>query len=112
MKLFVGKLVHGDGIGTDRGAEIHECGTHSIRITLGKELERLGTPIIARMSIMRHTDPKTSYGVYADVGLMDLWGTMNKLPGHAESALREGTTDGAAIAPKTAGKSGTKNETK
>ncbi len=71
------------------------AGFHSLRVTLGSRLERLGAPIKARMEIMRHTDPKVSYGPYADATLLDLRGVVNSLPANdpQQAETRTGTDD-------------------
>jgi hypothetical protein len=78
-----------------RNAAGQICGFHSLRVTLGSRLERAGVPVKARMQIMRHTDPKVSYGSYADVALLDVHGAVERacVTGTVNEVLRTGTDD-------------------
>jgi len=80
-----------------RDAEGRIAGFHSLRVTLGTRLERMGVPVKARMAIMRHTDPTVSYGVYSDLSLLDPHGIVDRLPtdpAEQRAALRKlGTND-------------------
>lgn len=80
---------------TYKDTEGRICGFHSVRVTLGTRLDRMGLSVKDRMRIMRHTDPTVSYDVYSDVRLSDLQGSVNRLPTFdataTESAQATGT---------------------
>lgn len=57
-------------------------GFHSMRVTLGTQLERLGVPRAVRHWIMRHVDPSVSYTAYVDRVALDAWEWVNKLPSY------------------------------
>jgi hypothetical protein len=61
-------------------AEKRIAGFHSLRVTLGTELERIGTPRAVRHWIMRHVDPSLSYSSYVDRERLDAWEVVNRLP--------------------------------
>jgi integrase len=79
------------------------CGFHSLRVTLGTELERIGCPRAVRHWIMRHSDPSVSYQSYVDRQRLDAWEWANQLPTYplpeAAALRRTGTAGGQA--PKT-----------
>ena len=56
------------------------AGFHSLRVSLGTELERIGTPRAVRHWIMRHIDPSVSYSSYVDRERLDAWEVVNRLP--------------------------------
>lgn len=53
------------------------AGFHSLRVSLGTSLERAGVSPGVRMRVMRHRDPRVSYGSYADLTLDDQHGAVN-----------------------------------
>ena len=75
------------------------AGFHSLRVTLGTRLDRMGLPVKSRMAIMRHEDPNVSYDVYSDVGQKELADDVNRLPTYPdiEAVARANGTDGKAL---------------
>jgi integrase len=76
-------------------AEKRIAGFHSLRVTLGTELERIGTPRAVRHWIMRHIDPSISYSAYVDRERLDAWEVVNRLPTYplTPQILRKTGTD-------------------
>jgi integrase len=70
------------------------AGFHSLRVTLGTELERIGSPRAIRHWIMRHVDPSVSYSSYVDRERLDAWEVANRLPTYPlPTPLRKTGTD-------------------
>lgn len=77
-------------------AEGRIVGFHSLRVTLGTRLERMGVNVKARMELMRHRDPKLTYGAYVDSSQLETYRIVADLPAFdepAEAAARSGTDD-------------------
>jgi hypothetical protein len=88
-----------DAAGIDqKDSEGRIAGFHSLRVTLGTRLDRIGLSVKDRMRIMRHTDATVSYDVYSDVRLVDLNASINRLPVfEADQAAAANGTDGQLL---------------
>lgn len=77
------------------------AGFHSLRVTLGTNLEQIGTPRAVRHWIMRHVDPSVSYTSYVDRQRLDAWEWINRLPAYEPAEfvqLKRTGTDNVHIA--------------
>lgn len=76
-------------------AEGRIAGFHSLRVTLGTQLERLGVGVKARMELMRHADAKVTYSTYADATQLETARIVADLPTFNEpaAAALTGTDD-------------------
>jgi integrase len=88
------------GIGY-RDSQGRICGLHSMRVTLGTALERIGAPRAVRHWIMRHSDPSVSYQSYVDRECVDAWKVVNRLPTYTPDKPQQLRKTGTADVPDT-----------
>lgn len=73
---------------------------HGLRHTFGTMLARAGVPLQVAQRAMRHSTPALTANVYTHLGLMDISGAVNCLPGIPASGEKNGAGEAGETASK------------